>query len=122
MSGPAFTYWTLDPPARWQAGAVGKDRTPIYFSCADCGAKEPEIAGIISTDGTFKGIGLSKTESGFYNPAMFCAPCLAKRLPPAARVYRADPGQPGELDSDSTAEDIHNAETVAPKIPKERRA
>jgi hypothetical protein len=74
-------YWTLNPPARWQAGTTGAERTPFYFSCADCGEKDAKIAGIISTDGTFSGIGLLKGDhSPFVKPAMFCTPCLAKRL------------------------------------------
>ena len=76
----AFTYWSVEPPTKWQAGSVGAERKPFYFDCADCGAKEPPIAGIISTDGTFNGIGLIKTEnSPFVKAAMFCAPCFEKR-------------------------------------------
>ncbi len=77
-------YWTLNPPAQWKAGNVGAARTPFYFNCADCGAKEPPIAGIISTDGTFAGIGLLKSaDSIFVKTAMFCSPCYAKRIQPA---------------------------------------
>jgi hypothetical protein len=80
-------YWTLDPPKRWQAGHVGADKTPLYFSCADCGEKDATIAGIASTDGTFQGIGIIKASDGFFgNPAMFCQPCFDKRL--AARDER----------------------------------
>lgn len=76
-----FQYWSLTPPARWQAGTVGAEQTPFYFDCADCGAKEPEIAGIISTDGTFGGIGVVKVNGGpFMNPAMFCASCWSVRM------------------------------------------
>lgn len=73
-------YWSLEPPAQWKAGTVGAEQKPFYFSCADCGAKEPPIAGILSTDGTYAGIGLLKVDGGpFVNPAMFCAPCFEKR-------------------------------------------
>lgn len=78
--------WSLDPPAQWKAGSVGAERKPFYFDCADCGAKEPPIAGIISTDGTFSGIGLLAGNTPFVKPAMFCAPCFAKRLSPKADV------------------------------------
>lgn len=75
-----MTYWTLSRPQKWQAGTVGADKTPIYFSCADCGEKDAAIAGIVSTDGTFRGIGVVRTEgSAFVNPAMFCTKCFAKR-------------------------------------------
>ncbi len=78
-----FTYWSLEPPAQWKAGSVGAERTPFYFDCADCGAKEPPIAGILSTDGTFNGIGLLKIDGSILvKTAMFCATCYAKRITP----------------------------------------
>jgi len=78
----AYQYYALDPPARWQAGTTGTPGTPFYFDCADCGAHEPEIAGIISTDGTFAGIALLKGDMGapVVKTAMFCAPCFTKRM------------------------------------------
>lgn len=77
-------YFSLEPPARWQAGTVGEARTPFYFGCADCRAKEPPIAGILSSDGTFNGIALLPADGGpFVSPAMFCAECYAKRIAPA---------------------------------------
>jgi hypothetical protein len=81
-------YYSLEPPTKWQAG-ISAPGTPneqtFYFDCADCGAKEPDIAGILSSDGTFSGMGILKVEgSAFFNPAMFCAPCFAKRLEVAA--------------------------------------
>lgn len=77
-------YYELIPPTKWQAGRSAPD-TPnevvFYFDCADCGAKEPEIAGILSTDGTYSGIGIMPAKgSAFYNPAMFCAPCFKTRI------------------------------------------
>ncbi len=77
-------YYELVPPTQWKAGTVAPG-TPneqvFYFDCADCGAKEPEIAGILSSDGTFLGMGILKVEgSSFFNPAMFCAPCFKKRI------------------------------------------
>ena len=79
----SMTYWTLEPPAQWRAGFTGTEpnKVPFYFDCADCSAKEPPIAGILSTDGTFSGIGLIRTPGDiFVKTAMFCAPCLATRL------------------------------------------
>jgi hypothetical protein len=76
-------YWTLDPPKQWQAGTSGHgdNQTPFYFSCADCGTKDAVIAGILSSDGTYYGIGIIKIAGSFFvNPAMFCQPCFDIRL------------------------------------------
>lgn len=84
-------YYSLVPPVKWKAGTSAPN-TPnevvFYFDCADCGAKEPEIAGILSSDGTFLGMAVLKIEgSSFFNPAMFCAACYQARLaPPEARA------------------------------------
>jgi hypothetical protein len=82
-----FRYWALDPPTRWQAGTVGVKAEPFYFDCGDCGAKEPPIAGILSTDGTFKGLGVLpvKDSAPFVRPAMFCADCFHKRVTAATK-------------------------------------
>jgi hypothetical protein len=79
----AFTYYSLTPPAQWKAGSVGTPPhdTPFYFNCADCDAKEPPIAGILSTDGTFTGLALLRgPDTVFVKPAMFCANCFEKRI------------------------------------------
>jgi hypothetical protein len=77
-------YWTLTPPAQWKAGTVGSGDTArdFYFDCGDCGAKEPKIAGILSSDGTFTGIGVlpGKDGSPFVRTAMFCESCFTKRV------------------------------------------
>ncbi len=44
----AYCYYTVEPPTKWQAGTVGEAHVPFYFDCADCGADEPEIAGVIA--------------------------------------------------------------------------
>ena len=78
-----MTYWTVEPPAKWQAGLAGAARTPFFFSCADCGGKDAEIAAIISTDGTWSGIGLLPPVGGGmigHRPAMFCRDCYARRM------------------------------------------
>jgi len=76
-----LTYWSVTPPTRWQAAAPGTpNETVLYFSCADCGAKDTLIAGIISSDGTYLGIGMLGSSIGDYRPAMFCSPCYDKRL------------------------------------------
>lgn len=82
MSSRSFSYFDITPPTKWQAGRAGFDMHPIYFDCADCGAHEPAIAGIIAaTDNpTFTGIATFKAPDGFYKTAMFCAPCYAARL------------------------------------------
>ena len=78
-----MTYWSVDPPTRWQA-AVSAPGTPSetihYFDCADCGAEDSLIAGILSSDGTYLGIGLLGSSIGDYRPAMFCQTCYDKRL------------------------------------------
>lgn len=81
-----MNYWRLDPPAQWRAGYEGADRTPLYFDCADCGAADPPIAGILSSDGTFKGVALlGKMEGCNLRPAMFCAVCFERRIAPDTR-------------------------------------
>jgi hypothetical protein len=67
----------LVPPVQWQAGTSGADKTPFYFDCARCGASEPPIAGMLGSGPTFQQVGIlpSSKAPGFYNPAMFCAPC-----------------------------------------------
>lgn len=76
-----FMYYELVTPKQWQAGSVGEKKEPIYFSCADCGQKDAEIAGFLSTDGTYLGIAIIKREGEFFvNPAMFCRTCYAKRV------------------------------------------
>lgn len=75
-----FQHFSLNPPAKWQAGTVGEAREPFYFGCADCGAKDCEIAGFIGTGPTFAEIGIIKAPDGFFgNPAMFCASCWTQR-------------------------------------------
>ena len=76
-------FFTVNPPTKWQAGSTGAERTPFFFSCADCGKPDAEIAGIIGTGPTFAEIGILPSSDGhspFVKPAMFCAPCFAKRI------------------------------------------
>jgi hypothetical protein len=82
-----FRYYPLEPPIKWRAGFVGDgpDARPFYFDCCACEAHEPEIAGFVSSDGTFAGIGVIKKPDdqnsvGRYFPAMYCVDCFAKRL------------------------------------------
>lgn len=77
-----MNYWTVNPPTRWQAGTVGAARTPFYFDCADCGQEDAEIAGILSSDGTYLGTALLGGDHGpcSYRPAMFCQPCFDARM------------------------------------------
>lgn len=100
-----MNYWTLTPPTKWQAGTTGAARVPFYFSCADCNAPDVPIAGILSEDGTYTGIGLLRGVDAFVRPAMFCVPCFEKRItapsaaaPPPADVERAYPGDPHHAD------------------------
>lgn len=75
-------YHSIEPPTKWRAGYSGSEREEFFFSCADCGEKDAEIAGIIAEDPYtgFASIGILKAGDGFYNPAMFCKPCFEKRL------------------------------------------
>lgn len=82
-----MNYWSLSPPAQWRAGFAGAERTPFYFDCADCGAVDPPIAGILSSDGTYAGIAILGQATGSITerrlrPAMFCAACFERRLSP----------------------------------------
>ena len=88
-------YWSLTPPAQWSAGRIGvpPNDTPLYFECADCGAQAPPIAGILSSDGTWNGIGFLGAASvddialsPRARPAMFCASCFTARLACEARI------------------------------------
>lgn len=77
-------YYEVVPPRKWQAGTFGAEQTPLFFGCADCGEKDAEIAGMASTDGTFRGIAVIKPtgEKFFVNPALFCRTCFEKRIAP----------------------------------------
>lgn len=71
------------PPTQWRAGFVG-DR-PFFFGCAQCEEKDAEIAGCLSQDGTFRGVGIitkPATEGRpfpTHHPALFCRECWEKR-------------------------------------------
>lgn len=79
-----MNYYSIEPPSKWRAGYTGTEpnRQEFFFSCADCGEEDSLIAGIIADDPYtgFNSIGVLKSGEGFYNPAMFCATCFAKRL------------------------------------------
>lgn len=77
-------YYEIDPPTKWQAGIAGPG-TPteqvLYFDCADCGAKEADIAGFAGSGPTFSEIAVIPVKgSSLVNPAMFCRPCFALRI------------------------------------------
>ena len=78
-----MTYFELLPPKKWRAGTVGAGPTAreFFFDCADCDAKEPEIAGILGTTGRYEDIAILPIPgSPMVKLAMFCAPCFAKRI------------------------------------------
>jgi len=81
-----MNYYSLEKPMKWRAGYVGKDKKPFFFDCADCGAKEPEIAGFAGSGPKFENIGVLKAEGAFYKLAMFCRECFAKRLAENAKA------------------------------------
>jgi len=83
-------YFELHPPAKWRMGysGAGENAKEFYADCADCEAKEPEIAGILAEadNPTFSGIALivkphpKYPESKTYHAAMFCQTCFDKRV------------------------------------------
>jgi hypothetical protein len=79
---PPATFYELNPPAKWEAASTGSGerRKPIYFSCGDCGAREPEIAAYIGWGTSFFDVAIIPSEtSPFHRPAMFCAACYEER-------------------------------------------
>ncbi len=71
------------PPRKWHAGWSGK--TELFFSCADCETPDATIAGVFSTDGTIRNIGIiTKPPDATHRfprhfPALFCRPCWSTR-------------------------------------------
>ncbi|PWU21762.1 MAG: hypothetical protein C5B50_00990 [Verrucomicrobia bacterium] len=81
MPKSQFQYFELCPPQKWRAGFFDEAQTKLFFfDCADCDAKEPEIAGILGTGGTYERIAVLTDSRKRNTLAMFCAPCFAKRL------------------------------------------
>ncbi len=82
----SWIYYQLTPPKQWQAGSVGDK--PFYFDCADCGAKEPPIAGILASvpEGPvprqvgYDQVGILTDGPRGPRNAMFCQPCFEKRI------------------------------------------
>jgi hypothetical protein len=52
----------------------------LFFDCADCEVKEPEIAGCLSEDGTYRGVGIIQKLGLRYFPALFCGECWKRRI------------------------------------------
>ena len=76
-----WAYFNILSPRRWRAGYAGTEE--FFFSCADCGDKDAEIAGIAaqSNDPSFSGIAVMGTLEEFnLRPAMFCRSCFHKRI------------------------------------------
>lgn len=71
------TLYTLNPPQQWRAGFAGSGATrePIFFDCAECGAKAPPIAGFLGTGPTFAEVASLKGDGPFLRKAMYCATC-----------------------------------------------
>lgn len=64
-------------PSKWKAGHSAGET--LYFACARCETKAPEIAGFIAgPSASFADIAQVRIEgSAFVKPAMYCAPCWA---------------------------------------------
>lgn len=82
-----MNYFRLNTPTRWQAGASGDK--PFCFGCADCGAREVPIAGVIlSTPAVpqmldINNVAIINRPGDKRGPrhAMFCEACMDKRCP-----------------------------------------
>lgn len=91
----AFSYFDVEPPTKWQAGTSGASEVPFYFDCADCGAEEPEIAGVIAPSDLdhaprFTDLAVIPVDGGpMVRAAMFCSACYAVRLEQNARRMQA---------------------------------
>lgn len=91
----AYCYYTVEPPTKWQAGTNGASETPFYFDCADCGAEEPEIAGVIAPSDLdhaprFMDLAVIPVDGGpMVRAAMFCSACYSERLAQNARRMQA---------------------------------
>jgi len=76
---------TLKEPQQWKAGSTVKDGkdTPFYFDCADCGKKEPKIAGYLTSEGSdfwhIIIIEKPKPHSTGIHLALFCSECWTAR-------------------------------------------
>lgn len=67
----------LQPPAKWKAGTQSSG--DFYFDCGGCGAKEPEIAGVIASvpeSPTYRDVVVLRSPgTPFVRAAMFCRQC-----------------------------------------------
>jgi len=120
-------YYELNPPMRLRAGFKDQQRQqPLYFDCCACGAKEPEIAGVLaSEDATADGrLAFDKIAVLDAGPlgrlALYCATCFATivndglMLPPASPPDVSAPGtqQQQQLQNNSMPQ------ATAPTAPK----
>lgn len=85
-----YVLYEVTPPARWPAGAeISADgtKTPLYFDCGDCGARNIEVAGLISRPGLGERVQwtniliLTTQRDGreVYVPALLCQACTDRR-------------------------------------------
>ena len=85
-----YVLYEVTPPVRWKAGASlsadGRE-TPLYFDCADCEARDIEVAGLVARPGLGDRVRwtdvaiLTKQADGreVHVPALFCRACTDRR-------------------------------------------
>ncbi|GIK40443.1 MAG: hypothetical protein BroJett011_42760 [Chloroflexota bacterium] len=69
---PAFFYLKLVTPQQFALGQCNGE--PVYLDCADCGAQEPIIGGML-VDRAYQ-IALVSLENGPSKPAVYCQLCF----------------------------------------------
>lgn len=112
-------YFDVVPPAKWRAGFIGADpdQKPFYFACCECGAKGPEMAGIICTapTGKFEDIALLPVkDSPFVNPAMYCSDCWKEKVDEAiAKGWKVIEPNKGGLITTTEDQVRHDREMAA---------
>jgi hypothetical protein len=120
-------YYELNPPMKLRAGFTGeKQDQPFYFDCCACGAKEPEIAGVLaSEDGTADGrLAFDKIAVLDSGPpgrlALYCAACFATivkdglTLPPDSPPDASAPGTQQQQQQQNNS----MPQATAPTAPK----
>jgi hypothetical protein len=122
-------YYELNPPIKLRAGFTGdKQDKPLYFDCCACGAKEPEIAGVLASENAtadgrlaFDKIGVISGGERGPRHALYCAACFATivndglTLPPDSPP---DASAPGSQHHHQQQQNNSMPQATAPTAPK----